>query len=183
MVINMVRAKGGLLTGSSCWIEKLGLLPHPEGGFFREMYRAAGSIPGEALPDRFGNQPRSFGTSIYFMLTGNGTSRLHRINQDETWHHHHGSGLHIHVIDPGGGHTMHALGTGPDESPQFTVTAGCYFGAEVRDKSSYSLVGCTCCPGFSFADLHIPSRTEMLGLFPHLSGIITRLTPDPERSS
>jgi len=171
------------LTGSRDWIEKLGLLPHPEGGFYREVYRSTGSIPGHALPKRFGRQSRSFGTSIYFMLTDDGVSRFHRINQDEIWNHHHGAGLHIHVIEPGGSYTRHALGTGPGETPQLTVPAGCYFGAEVSGKGSFSLVGCTCCPGFSFDDLHMPSRDEMLGFFPHLSDVITRLTPDPEMST
>ncbi|MFO7627167.1 MAG: cupin domain-containing protein [Candidatus Fermentibacteraceae bacterium] len=171
------------MTESRAWIEKLGLLPHPEGGFYREVYRAAGSIPGNSLPKRFGQKPRPFGTSIYFMLTGDGVSRFHRINQDEIWNHHHGSGLHIHVIEPGGGYTRHGLGTGPDESPQFTVPAGCYFGAEVRGKGSFSLAGCTCCPGFSFTDLYMPSRGEMLELFPHLSEVIEHLTPDPDRST
>jgi len=170
------------LTGSQAWIEKLGLIPHPEGGFYREVYRSTGSIPGEALPDRFGKQPRPFGTSIYFMLTGDGVSRFHRINQDEIWNHHNGFGLHIHVIEPGGGYAMHALGTGPGETPQLTVQAGFYFGAEVNGKGAFSLVGCTCCPGFSFEDLQMPSRTEMLELFPHLSEVIMRLTPDPDKT-
>lgn len=168
------------MTGSQAWIAKLGLLPHPEGGFYREVYRSTGSIPGHALPDRFGKQPRSFGTSIYFLLTGDGVSRFHRINQDEIWNHHNGSGLYIHVIEPDGRYARHALGTAPDETPQLTVPAGCYFGAAVRNSDSFSLVGCTCCPGFSFEDLHMPSRTEMLMLFPHLSEVITRLTPDPD---
>lgn len=164
------------------WIERLGLLPHPEGGYYREVYRSPESIPGDALPKHFGGQPRSFGTSIYFMLTNTEVSRFHRINQDEIWNYHHGSGLHIHVIEPGGGYSRHGLGTGSDESPQFTVPAGCYFGAEVKGEGSFSLLGCTCCPGFSFNDLHMPSRSELLELFPHLSEIITRLTPDPDRS-
>jgi predicted cupin superfamily sugar epimerase len=179
-VINISPPKGGLLTESRDWIEKLGLLPHPEGGFYREVYRATGNIPGNSLPKRFGQQPRPFGTSIYFMLTAGCVSRFHRINQDEIWNHHHGSGLHIHVIEPGGDYTRHSLGTGPDQTPQLTVTAGCCFGAELTGTGSYSLAGCTCCPGFSFSDLYMPSRGEMLKLFPHLSAVIERLTPDPD---
>lgn len=168
---------------SRAWIERLGLLPHPEGGYYREVYRSTGGIPGGALPERFGRDPRPFGTSIYFLLEGDGVSRFHRINQDEIWNHHHGSGLLIHVIDPGGGYTVHNLGAGPDASPQFTVPAGCFFAAEVAGKGSFSLAGCTCCPGFSFDDLFIPTRSELLGLFPHLHETITRLTTVPERSA
>lgn len=161
------------------WIERLGLIPHPEGGYYREVYRSKGSIPGEALPERFGGKPRPYGTSILFLLTGNSVSRLHRIGQDEIWNHHHGSGLLIHVFDPDGEYGMHRLGTGPDESPQLTVPAGCCFGAEVNGNGPFSLAGCTCCPGFTFDDLCMPSREELLALFPGRAGVITRLTPEP----
>lgn len=80
------------------WIKKLGLDPHPEGGYFREIYRAAESVDQDALPERFSGS-RSFSTSIYYLL-GIGTySAFHKINQDEIWHFYDGGCLNIHIIE------------------------------------------------------------------------------------
>jgi len=162
------------------WIEKLKLLPHPEGGFYREAYRSAESIEGGSLPKRFASGSRPFGTSIYYLLTGNTVSRLHRVNQDETWHFYDGSGLLLHVIDPRGMYRRHRVGIRLDagELPQFTVKAGCFFGAEVSEENSFSLVGCTCCPGFTFHDLFMPAREEALAMFPHLKDTVLHLIPE-----
>lgn len=167
------------------WIEKLKLLPHPEGGFYREVYRSGESFPEGVLPGRFGTGPRPLSTSIFFMLTGKTVSRLHRINQDETWHYYDGSGMVLHVVEPRGIYRRHRLGLKVEagEIPQYTVNAGCFFGAEVIEENSFCLVGCTCSPGFTFADLFMPSREEMLTVFPHLKDIILLLIPEEEPGS
>ena len=67
------------------WIQKLGLARHPEGGYYREIYRSAESIPKEALPDRYDGL-RVFSTSIYYLLPGNEVSYFHRLKSDEVWH-------------------------------------------------------------------------------------------------
>ena len=77
------------------WIERLGLLPHPEGGFFREVYRSHERIAEDALPERF-DGGRVFSTAIYFLLTTGEVSRLHRISQDEVWHFYDGDSLLLH---------------------------------------------------------------------------------------
>src|SRR5947209_655949 len=66
------------MTNAERWIERLRLVPHPEGGHYREVYRSAEVLPGAALPPRFGGD-RAFGTAIYFLLRGQDFSALHRI--------------------------------------------------------------------------------------------------------
>ena len=75
-------------------IKSLRLAPHPEGGFFRETYRAAGTIAGNALPNGFAGD-RVFSTSIYYLLQGSQVSALHRIRSDELWHFHMGDALEV----------------------------------------------------------------------------------------
>src|SRR4051794_3061641 len=66
-------------------IRRLNLQPHPkEGGFFRETYRAADSLPASALADYPG--PRNYGTAIYYLLTPGTFSAMHRLRSDEIFH-------------------------------------------------------------------------------------------------
>ena len=62
------------------WIDRLKLEPHPEGGYYREAYRSSITIGPEALEDRFAG-PRSVATSIYFLLTSENFSALHRLRR------------------------------------------------------------------------------------------------------
>jgi predicted cupin superfamily sugar epimerase len=165
------------MTTANDWIERLGLLPHPEGGHYRETYRSAEVIPRAALPGRFGGD-RAFSTAIYFLLKGDEFSALHRLNQDELWHYYAGSSLTVHVIDPSGEHSALRVGTNVDagEFPQAVVRAGCFFGATVGEPGSYSLVGCTVAPGFDFADFELPGREQLMRLYPQHRQLIERLT-------
>ena len=87
------------MQNATYWIEKLGLIPHPEGGYFRETYRAAESIAADALPARFG-ESRSFSTAIYFLLRRGEISTFHRIRSDEFWFWHAGGALTILSLNP-----------------------------------------------------------------------------------
>ncbi|UCG53239.1 MAG: cupin domain-containing protein [Candidatus Latescibacterota bacterium] len=159
------------------WIARLGLVEHPEGGFYTETYRSHETVAREHLPERFIGD-RAFSTAIYFLLTGDDFSALHRIKQDEVWHFYEGSGLTIHVIDPGGDYSTIKLGSDMEkgERPQAVVGAGCFFGATVNDADSYSLVGCTVAPGFDFDDFEMPNRKALLELFPQHRELVERLT-------
>ena len=153
------------------WIETLGLEAHPEGGYFREMYRSGEQIAQAGLPNRFRGD-RSFSTAIYFLLTENNFSSLHRIQSDELWFFHAGADLNVHVIDQMGDYRC--LTIGPHGPFQAVVTAGCWFGAQVdRD---YALVSCTVAPGFDFADFELAERAVLLEQFPQHSDLIERLT-------
>lgn len=158
------------------WIEQLDLQPHPEGGWYREVYRAAESISASALPARFAGD-RCFCTSIYFLLAGEHFSALHRIKQDELWHFYAGDGLTVHSIDPAGEYRAQRLGAHPERGElfQYMVPAGGWFGANV-EPDGYALVGCTVAPGFDFADFEMAERAALIAEFPEHRAIIERLT-------
>jgi len=86
------------------WINQLDLQPHPEGGWFREVYRSKETITQSGLPERFSGE-RNFCTSIYFLLNQTDTSAFHRIKQDEIWHFYAGNALTIHMISPDGNYS------------------------------------------------------------------------------
>jgi uncharacterized protein len=159
------------------YIRALDLQPHPEGGWYRETYRAAESIPPAGLPARFAGA-RPFATAIYFLLTADTFSALHRIHSDELWHFYAGSALAVHLIEPAG--AARSLRLGPDvengASFQATVPAGCWFGAEVAATGGFALVGCTVAPGFAFADFELGEREALIRQFSAHRALIERLT-------
>ena len=158
-------------------VNTLDLKPHPEGGYFKETYRSAGTIKTESLDARY-NGERNYSTCIYFLLTSDNFSAFHRIKQDEIWHFYDGSPIRLHMITEAGTHTAQIIGKEINlgELPQFVVPGGCWFASEVLENNSYSLTGCTVSPGFSFEDFELKSRKELTALFPSHEGVITKLT-------
>ena len=156
------------------WIERLGLMPHPEGGWFKEVYRSHERIAPDALPDRF-EDSRVFSTAIYFLLNAGEVSRLHRIRQDEVWHFYDGEPLELHRIRPDGERIVTLVGRTQEALPLAVVPAGDFFGARAIGEG-YSLVGCTVAPGFEFADFEMPSRDELYQQFPQHGELIQELT-------
>lgn len=159
------------------WIERLGLLAHPEGGYYGPMYRSEEQIPATALPARYGGG-RKLGSSIYFLVTETGFSAFHRLKTDEIWHFYTGSPLHLHLIHPGGRHETQALGPAFDagERFQFVVRAGAWFAAEVTNPGAYALLGCTLAPGFEFADFELAQQALLAAQYPQHAALIRRLT-------
>jgi predicted cupin superfamily sugar epimerase len=159
------------------WIKTLQLQQHPEGGWFSEVYRCRESIPHECLPDRF-TGGRSFSTAIYFLLSRTDFSALHRIKQDEVWHHYDGGSLTIHLIDADGGYSATLLGKdlAAGERPLAMVPTGNLFGATVNDPESFALVGCTVAPGFDFDDFEMPSPEKLFEQYSQHQELIERLT-------
>lgn len=157
------------------WIQTLGLVRHPEGGWFRETYRSAETIPAPALPERFEGK-RCFSTAILFLLQRGEISALHRIRSDEIWHFHEGAPLTVQLITPEGEQREILLGrdVSRGESFQAVVPAGCWFGAETR--GDFSLVGCSVAPGFDFDDFQMADRRELTGRYPRHAALIERLT-------
>lgn len=166
---------GLMISAIQAIVDKLGLLPHPEGGFYRETYRSIGSIGKESLPETFSG-PRNYSTCIYFLLTSENFSAFHRIKQDEQWHFYDGSPLHIHVIDPMGNYKKHTIGNAVSENlfPQLIVEAGHWFASSVAKPNSYSLVGCTVAPGFDFADFELANKSQLTELYPQHRDVINK---------
>lgn len=159
------------------WITALQLRPHPEGGFFRETYRAAEGIKAEHLPPRFGGE-RSFCTAIYYLLRSQDFGALHTVKQDEVWHHYDGATVTLHVIDAEGKYSTMKLGRDLKlgATPQAALRGGLLFGATVDEPDSYALMGCTVSPGFDYRDFNMPGRAELLAKFPQQREVIERLT-------
>jgi predicted cupin superfamily sugar epimerase len=158
------------------WINQLQLLPHPEGGFYKETYRSKENIKLSGMPSRF-TAARSFSTAIYFLLRSQDKSLFHRIKSDELWHFHSGSVLHIYVLNNTGIDIL-KLGTDLEngESLQVTVPANCWFAAKVNSPDTYVLSSCTVAPGFDFNDFELADRKTLLREFSGLHDIITDLT-------
>jgi len=159
------------------WIRKLDLEPHPEGGYFRQTYRANLVLAKESLPREF-TGARAVSTAIYFLLEGENFSAFHRLLSDELWHFYVGSALVVHVIDEHGRYSEVLVGSDPDrgEAWQAVVKAGCWFASEVKDRKSFALVGCTVAPGFEFADFEMAKRDELVRDYPQHRRVIDRLT-------
>ena len=159
------------------YIDKLQLKAHPEGGYYREIYRSDELILPKHLPDRY-KSPRSFSTSIYFMLEGNQFSSFHRLQSDELWHFYDGTSLIVYIIDEKG--ILEKIILGNDmkkgESFQVVVKKHTWFAAELTDKSSYALIGCTVSPGFNFSDFELGKRSELIKKFPQHREEIIRLS-------
>lgn len=160
---------------SAYWINSLGLLPHPEGGYYKETYRSNEEITNNALPDRFSGN-RSFATAIYFLLEEGNFSAFHKIKSDEIWHFYDGSPVLIHTIDNDGTLITYKLGNSPIDGvfPQITIPANTWFASE--STGNFSLVGCTVSPGFDFNDFEMANRKMLVNLFEKHRAIIEKFT-------
>jgi uncharacterized protein len=137
-------------------IATLDLRPHPEGGFYRELFRSAAVVT--PTDDR---GPRAALTTIYFLLTAETWSRWHRVDSDEVWHLYEGGPLELFELDlPARVLQRHRLAPVDDgeQSPVHVVAARRWQAA--RSLGDYALVGCTVGPGFDFADFRLLAHDE-----------------------
>jgi predicted cupin superfamily sugar epimerase len=150
-------------------IKKLGLIPHPEGGFYRETYRSEETCL---------NNSRNLKTVIYFLLRSEDISHFHRIKSDEIWYYHAGSPLIVHSIDQNGLYTEQKVGINfeNNEIPQYLVPKNTIFGSSVLERDTYSLVSCSVSPGFDFNDFELFKRKDLLTEYPQHTDIINRMT-------
>ena len=123
-------------------IARLRLQPHPEGGHFRETFRAPGAGRGAS-------------TAIFFLLKAGERSHWHRVDADEAWHHYAGAPLELSLSDDGKATRHLRLGTDfyLGETPQFVVARGAWQAA--RSLGNWTLVGCTVAPAFDFAGFEL----------------------------
>jgi len=128
-------------------IAALGLIPHPEGGYYGELFRSDA-----AVHPTDGRGLRAALTTIYFLLPGAAVSRWHRVQSDEVWHFYEGAPLDLWMLSPDGGQAnQHRLGPlDGAQRPAWTVPGGWWQAA--RSTGAYTLAGCTVGPGFDFRD-------------------------------
>jgi predicted cupin superfamily sugar epimerase len=124
-------------------IGELGLLPHPEGGWYAETWREP-AAEGERVAS----------SAIYFLLRAGEISRWHRVDATEVWHHYAGAPLELRIAAREPPETVRL---GPDvgsgERPQAVVPAWCWQTA--RSLGEWTLVGCTVAPAFAFEGLEL----------------------------
>jgi predicted cupin superfamily sugar epimerase len=156
-------------------IRRFGLQPHPEGGYFRETYRAPMRVTRESAPD---GSTRAASTAIYFLLCDGAVSTWHRIQSDETWHFYAGDALLVHVIHADGDVATHRLGNALTDAAavfQLTVPAGAWFAAECENGGDFALVGCTVAPGFEFSEFEIADAVRLAETYAEHRTLIGRL--------
>ncbi|OPZ96058.1 MAG: hypothetical protein BWY70_01849 [Bacteroidetes bacterium ADurb.Bin408] len=158
-------------------IEHLNLAKHPEGGWYREIYRSAYMIPANGLPHYYGDA-RYVSTSIYYLLTGNEFSAFHRLKSDEIWHFYLGSPLQIHLIGENKTYTSVIMGNKLEnnEHLQWVIQRNTWFAAGLMQPESYALIGCTVAPGFHFSDFELGKKDVLKKLFPAYKDIIDNFT-------
>jgi predicted cupin superfamily sugar epimerase len=152
-------------------INKLQMLPHPEGGYYKETYRSE-----EQTINKEGNK-RNTSTAIYFLLENNNISRFHRIKSDELWFFHQGNAIEIVSIH---NNELVSITLGNDidkgEVPQAVIPANVWFASSVKDGQGFGLVSCTVAPGFDFADFEMAKQNELLKEYPMLESVIKKYT-------
>ncbi len=163
---------------SSEVIAKLGLRPLPnEGGFYRETYRSDDTLARSALPPRYSGD-RHFSTAIYYLLTPDSFSAMHRIKSDEVYHFYQGGPVTMLQLHPDGRGEVLVLGSDLAAGHQCQCLAprGVWQGLFLNPGADYALMGTTVSPGFEFADFELGERSAMIEKFPQYQDLITRLT-------
>lgn len=153
------------------------LMPHPEGGYFKETYKSKATMPAIGDHHHFPNN-RNIATAIYFLIEKENFSAFHRIKSDETWHFYDGDPLEVIEIDLNGNVIRTSIGRNirKGETYQYTVKAGHWFASRVLKGGEFSFVGCTVAPGFSFNDFELAIRDELIQIYPQHREIIEELT-------
>ena len=153
-------------------IRRLRLEPHPEGGFYREVFRSARRVrPEDARPTRDAL------TVIYFLLVDGGWSRWHRVESDEAWSWVEGDALELLRMDAGlAAFTREPLGAPAEgRAAAAVIPAGEWQAA--RTTGAYTLVSCAVGPGFDFADFtmmsdHPATAEDVRRRLPDAAGMI-----------
>jgi len=154
------------------------LKPHPaEGGYYGETYRSPENIPAEVLPTVYRTE-RAFSTAIYYLLTPQTCSRLHRLPGVEIFHFYLGDPLEMLLLYPDG-HTQEIV-MGADlaagQQVQTLVPAGVWQGSCLKPGGRWVLLGTTMSPGFDYRDYETGRRAKLLADYPDQKERIEKLT-------
>jgi uncharacterized protein len=166
------RAVQGTPTASEI-IELLGLEPLPaEGGYYAETWR--GDPLGTA------GAGRHYGSAIYYLMTPDAFSAMHRLPTDEVFHFYAGDPVEQLLLLPDGTGTVQRLGNEllEEERPQAIAPGGAWQGSRIRPRGRYgfALVGTTMAPGFHFDDYEHGDRAHLSALYPEWAELIRKLT-------
>ncbi len=156
----------------------LGLEPLPEeGGYFAETYRSSIQIPVECLPRRY-TASRSCATAIYYLLTPDTFSALHRLPGDEIYHVYLGDPVDLLLLHPDETGEVLTLGQDLEAGMQLqtVVPGGAWQGSRLRDGGRYALLGTTMAPGFALEDFELGDREALRQDYPAFADWIMKLT-------
>ena len=159
-------------------INLLSLKPLPEeGGLFRETYRCEELIPQNSLSQRY-CRDKSFSTAIYYLLTPDAFSAMHRVASDEIFHFYLGDPVTMLQLHRDGGSEVHVLG--PDiragHQPQCVVKRGTWQGTLLNPGGRYALMGCTVAPAFDPEDFELGNRAKLVRQYPDQAALIEKLS-------
>jgi predicted cupin superfamily sugar epimerase len=161
-------------------IALLDLKPLPlEGGYYRETYRSADVLPAAALPARYGTD-KSAGTAIYYLLTSDTFSALHRLPTDEVYHFYLGDPVEMLQLWPDGSGRVVTLGQDvrAGQLLQAVVPRGVWQGSRLRAGGTFALLGTTMAPGFDFADFEAGERRKLVARYPDHAPLIQVLAKE-----
>jgi predicted cupin superfamily sugar epimerase len=160
------------------WVKKLDLVPHPEGGFYKQTFRSDNMV---TIPGKI-EIPHSAGTDIYYLMGSpviGDFSAWHTLhNLEESWHYHYGKDVIIYIIDSKGNIIENHLGLGENAKLQVHIPANSWVCAAVNSENpdDYALVGCTVHPGFDFKDFELADKSNLSKEFPQHKAIIEKYT-------
>lgn len=156
-------------------ISLLNLEPLPEeGGFFRQTYKSTITVNIPGLGERV------LSTAIYYLITNNESSALHRLKQNELFHFYAGDPVEMMQLPPEGEHKISVIGNDLQQGhvPQMLVPAGVWQGLKLMNANNenWALLGATVTPGFEFDDFELASPSSLIDQFPHLTELIKKFT-------
>ncbi len=154
---------------ASFWIKQLKLQPHPEGGYYKEVFRSQQQVlrPGA-------DTVKQACTSIYYLLEGKDYSGFHRLASDEIWYFHKGVPLLVHVIDEQGKYVKFELSDFHPGSLSVAIKADLWFAAEIPSGNGFTLASCAVAPGFEFSEFEMAKKDDMLAFYPQHTGLLNK---------
>jgi predicted cupin superfamily sugar epimerase len=155
---------------ASYWIDHLNLQPHPEGGYYKEIFRSKQRVLRHGA-----DELKQACTSIYYLLEGEDYSGFHRIASDELWYFHKGEPLLIHIVDEHGVYSSIELSDTSSGVLSAVVEAGSWFASEIPSRNGFTLVSCAVAPGFEFSEFEMAEKRTMMLLYPQHAGLFDRL--------
>ena len=155
----------------------LGLVPLPEeGGYYAETYRSSVQLPPQSLPSRYTGS-RAAGTAIYYLLTPDTFSALHRLPGDEIYHFYLGDPVDLLLLFPDGRGEVLTLGQDLKAGMRLQAVApgAVWQGSQLREGGRFALLGTTMAPGFAFEDFELGDQRVLTNAYPAFADLIDRL--------
>ena len=148
-----------------------------EGGYFAESYRSPLTLSKDALPSSYLGD-RAIATAIYYLLTPDTSSAMHKLAGDETYHFYMGDPVEMLQLKPDGSGTAILLGQDimAGMHLQHTVPGGTWQGSRLAPGGKFALLGTTMSPGFDPQDYEAGDRTKLSALYPRYAALVALLT-------